>query len=355
MFAVILLVALVATAVAKKEDLLVLNNENFYEELEKHGKVFVKFYAPWCGHCKRLAPAWEELAGTVEGVTVAEMDCTVEAHEPICSTYRVTGFPTIVFIENDVGWMKYEDSREVEDMRAWALEMAGPASKKLEDAKTTPKSKEISFILLGAEKQEDIDAWNKAMNSHKGQYGIFHTQSMEYEDIKVEKPSILVLKFREEPKVVDFDAEKIADIVRANNRLLVNELGPKNFSTLASDADHTMWITFVRNTHDEEFDAEFNKLKAAAQKCGEGVNFSYINAVNFEPFTKNFAEMAEVPFSIILKPNDYLFYRLPQDADICEFVQDVAAGTVEAVDIRERNKAKEEAAEKEKKEEGGEQ
>lgn len=57
---------------------------------------FVEFYAPWCGHCKNLKPAWEEAASELKGkVKVGAVDCTV--HKEACSQFGVQGFPTIKF------------------------------------------------------------------------------------------------------------------------------------------------------------------------------------------------------------------------------------------------------------------
>lgn len=62
-------------------DVIDLTNDNF-EELVFGSKDiwFVEFFAPWCGHCKKLAPEWEEAATKLKGlVKVAKVDATVES------------------------------------------------------------------------------------------------------------------------------------------------------------------------------------------------------------------------------------------------------------------------------------
>lgn len=102
-----------------------LHEENFDAIVEK-GKVFVKFYAPWCGHCQRLAPTWLDLAKAMEfneEVTIAKIDCT--EYRGICSTHDVKGYPTLLWFENGQKAGKYSGDRSLEDLKNYVNQMAG--------------------------------------------------------------------------------------------------------------------------------------------------------------------------------------------------------------------------------------
>lgn len=48
--------------------MIVLTDDNFDDHVfADQNAWFVEFYAPWCGHCKTLAPEWAELATSVKG------------------------------------------------------------------------------------------------------------------------------------------------------------------------------------------------------------------------------------------------------------------------------------------------
>ncbi|EEP81829.1 conserved hypothetical protein [Uncinocarpus reesii 1704] len=70
------------------------------------------FYAPWCGHCQNLKPAYEKAARSLEGLAkVAAMNCDDEANKHLCSVMRIQGFPTlrIVVPSDKPGKPKHED------------------------------------------------------------------------------------------------------------------------------------------------------------------------------------------------------------------------------------------------------
>lgn len=64
------------------------------------GFQIVEFYAPWCGHCKNLQPAYEKAAKNLAGLAkVAAVDCDEEANKPFCGGFGVQGFPTLKIVK----------------------------------------------------------------------------------------------------------------------------------------------------------------------------------------------------------------------------------------------------------------
>jgi thioredoxin domain-containing protein 5 len=70
-----------------------LEPTTFWERVSRE-PTFVKFYAPWCHHCQKLAPTWVELAAALTGVVnVAEVNC--DAAGAFCRNQEVEGFPVL--------------------------------------------------------------------------------------------------------------------------------------------------------------------------------------------------------------------------------------------------------------------
>lgn len=116
-----------AKTLSAPSEVTVLTPSNFDKIVNSAKDVFVEFYAPWCGHCKSLAPVWDKLAlafKNEENVVIAKIDA--DAHRDIASRFDVSGFPTLKFFpKDDKKGEKYEGGRDLAELVKFVNEKAG--------------------------------------------------------------------------------------------------------------------------------------------------------------------------------------------------------------------------------------
>lgn len=95
-----------------------LTDENFNSTISTNKYVMVKFFAPWCGHCKSMAPEYEKLADLTKeiDVIIGEVDATISAE--VAQTYNVQGYPTIKLFVDGVD-IDYKEQRTADGMYDW--------------------------------------------------------------------------------------------------------------------------------------------------------------------------------------------------------------------------------------------
>ncbi|KAL8766947.1 MAG: hypothetical protein Q9209_006428 [Squamulea sp. 1 TL-2023] len=86
---------------SKKSAVLNVDGKSYDKLIAKSNQVsIVEFYAPWCGHCKNLKPAYEKAAKGLDGLAqVAAVNCDDEGNKAFCGSMGVQGFPTLKLVK----------------------------------------------------------------------------------------------------------------------------------------------------------------------------------------------------------------------------------------------------------------
>eukprot|EP00980_Cylindrotheca_fusiformis_P001973 scaffold443_cov125-Cylindrotheca_fusiformis.AAC.22 len=86
---------------------------------------FLKFYAPWCGHCKRMAPVLDRIAPKLQGqMAIGKIDCTSQT--ALCKQFKVRGYPTLKYsVDGDIN--DYPAGRDEASILGFASKMSAPS------------------------------------------------------------------------------------------------------------------------------------------------------------------------------------------------------------------------------------
>ncbi|XP_068603609.1 protein disulfide isomerase family A, member 8 [Brachionichthys hirsutus] len=169
-------------AVSSRRDVLELRDADFDYMATEHETMLVKFYAPWCGHCKRLSPEFETAASRLKGsVQLARVDCTVNAHT--CARFGVSGYPTLKIFRNGRDSAPYDGPRSADGIYHFMKKQTGPDSALLdteEDLQTFIGRYDASVVgvFSGADSAR-LSEFLKAAALLREQFRFAHAVSLE--------------------------------------------------------------------------------------------------------------------------------------------------------------------------------
>ncbi|EGD75764.1 hypothetical protein PTSG_07882 [Salpingoeca rosetta] len=139
-------------------NVVVLTDETFEHDTQissgaTTGDWFIKFYAPWCGFCKAIAPVWDELADKVKesNVNIAKVDCT--KNRLTCERFGVRGYPSLFFFHNGQIYKYNEAAVRVQQAKQ---------EQAMQQKHKQDKKKGESGGNKDDDEQEDEDAGDKA-------------------------------------------------------------------------------------------------------------------------------------------------------------------------------------------------
>jgi len=176
-------------SVACAGDVLTLTDSNFDSQLVNADLALVKFYAPWCGHCKKIAPEFEKAATVLKDndppVTLAEVDCTAEGKE-VCNKQGVSGYPTLKAFKRGEKAFDYEGPRDADGIVKYMKSKAGPSSKHLllvADAEKFLDNPEPAIIgFFTDEHSNENDRFQQLASALSEDFRFAHTFSAEVRD-----------------------------------------------------------------------------------------------------------------------------------------------------------------------------
>ncbi|RHX99518.1 hypothetical protein DYB25_008660 [Aphanomyces astaci] len=274
------LAAVSGATIEEEENVLVLTDENFEEAVTSNEYLLVEFYAPWCGHCKSLAPEYAKAATALLENTppyrIAKLDAT--AHAKAGEKYGVSGFPTLKFFKGDAdptAVKAYTGGRTADEIEKWVIKNSGPSVKIIETAEELKKLTDANDVVVLAH-IDDVagtqkDILEKVADGEEIAVIVATTDASLHEDAKAAGSVVLFKKFDDKKVVFDgeFNKKDIAEFIAGNNKPLVMTFSQDKASQIFGGDIQVHLLVFADSTKDYYESLVESVTEAAAVNKGK--------------------------------------------------------------------------------------
>ncbi|KAK1769621.1 protein disulfide-isomerase precursor [Phialemonium atrogriseum] len=330
---------LAAAAVASASDVVQLKKDTFDEFVNANDIVLAEFFAPWCGHCKALAPEYEEAATSLKekNIRLAKVDCTEEAD--LCQSYGVEGYPTLKVFRGKDNITPYKGQRKANAITSYMIKQSLPAvsiltKDGLEDFKKADKVVLVAYI--DASDKASNETFAEVAEKLRDNYPFGASNDAALAEAEgVTAPAIVLYKDFDEGKSVfseKFDVEAIEKFAKTASTPLIGEVGPETYSDYMSAG---LPLAYIFAETAEERKEISDALKPIAEAQRGVINFATIDAKQFGAHAANLNLKADkFPAFAIQEIAKNQKFPFDQEKEITHdvikaFVDDFVAGKVE--------------------------
>ncbi|KAI8364940.1 hypothetical protein BD560DRAFT_354777 [Blakeslea trispora] len=289
--------------------------------IESKEPWFIKFYAPWCGHCKNLQPVWIDMARRLKGkVNVAEVNC--EDNRAICQDYKVTGLPTLSYYVHGAS-LKYNGPRELEKLVDYAIKMSGSPVHKVENEtklKELLKESDVSLVYVtGQQDDGDLHVLEKAAPQFMETVPFYTTSDPKVAShfgLKTSQlPAAIIVKDNDHI-VYDGDISQIANWVHQERHPLLTRIMPHNSNSILKGQD--LVVLGITQSHDAPYEDKMRNLARKfkeQKKKTEEVVFAQLDGKKYGNFIARVYNIQsnKLPTLIVLDPKNEMYYNRLQD------------------------------------------
>jgi len=329
--------------VLSDEAVVTLDANNFEEFIKSNPKVLVEFYAPWCGHCKQLAPEYERAATKIHEQEVlqtklAKLDASDDKHKNIATKYGIRGFPTLkLFSNGDLNNpIAYNGGRKEADIVQWIEKRSLPALNVLKTKQDITAFKKRGLVLIAylndEKEQKTIEEFADAQRDSIT-VGVVTDESLITDD-NIKFGTIYLHRKFDTPDV-QYEGERpvtaatLENFLKAERFPLIDAISQENYKDHVDRGLPMVWIG-IDGTNAENVDAVVAQVTPFASEWKGKLDFIWVDAIKYEKQIQQLG-FTSIPGLIVIAGNKKFLYSGALDSkdDLKKFFSDYGDGKLQ--------------------------